>query len=316
MKRSTATALGLGTVAAAGIGLAIALAPDEAEAQPRPKPKPEPEPKPKPEPEPRPEPTPRPKPKPRPTPTPPPPPKPKPKPRPKPKPKPKPTPTPPPRPSPEPAPKKPPKAKLSKVGAAERRNAALAVVAQPDTHQERNMRRRAGQSLADWLANCAYWDTYPNAPLKLDPKKRTHKNYIRAWIRIRGYVERGLKLLPQLGPHPVFPKWPLSTGHQNWHRWALAVAFASTLRTAPKLREAFKKAWFWCYHDKKGKVWRQRWEGKVVAGVKANPEGLLADAGVWLGGPRTWPSGVRALERWPETVTKAYLAANDVMVKV
>lgn len=149
--------------------------------------------------------------------------------------------------------------------------------------------------------------------MKLDPANKTHARFIKAWLRIRQYVGKGLTLLPNLGKHPV-----LSNGNavadQNWHRWALAVSFASPLRTVGPLRTGFKKAWHYVFLDAGGSKWNADNVGKNVGGQRVGVEGLLAEAAVWHTA-LSFPEAHRTLLRWPETMTKAYASANNIMVR-
>jgi hypothetical protein len=243
---------------------------------------------------------------------------------------PRPAPVPIPRPSPKPKSKRPRKTVVPKpepsdvppptgsskdkmAGGTERRNAAFAVVGQPLTYAQRSMQKRDDQALEDWLTNVAYWDTYPNAPTKLDPKNKSHKSFIKAWARLREYVRKGLSLLPNLGKHPVHADSP-DVSQKNWQRWALAVAFSSPLRTVEKLREGFRLAWHFVFFDKTGLAWQHKHIGKPIEGISASLEGLMADAAVYLA-TNSIPEAHRQLDRWPETLTKAFASAHNTMVK-
>ena len=208
----------------------------------------------------------------------------------------------------------PPKAnKKDKIaGGTERRNSALTLVLQPTSHS-RGVQRGENQALADWLADVAYWNTYPDAPTKIDPNNAGHKRYVKAWLRIRQYIGKGLTLLPNLGKHPVRPEAP-QAAHDNWHRWALAVSFSSPLRTAGQLRSGFKKAWHYVLLDPNGIKWQHQHLTKRVGGLMVDIDGLLAEAAVWHSAV-SYPEAHRTLQRWPETLTKAFASANNIMTK-
>ena len=234
-------------------------------------------------------------------------PKPEPKPEPELKPEPK-------EPKPEPSPEKVPSEKPTKTGAGkEARNASMVVVVPPSSWKGRE--REPNQKQADWLTNVAFWQSYPEAPLKLDLKNKGHETLVTAWVRIHSYVTRGLKLLPKLGDVPMLPSGLQNdVARKNWHRWALAMAFRSPARTVEMLRKIFKTGWEHVFKDDAGKAWRKHWEGKRVAGQKVTLEGLIGEAGQWLGLPgRTYTGAMEALEAWPKTLTKAFAAVNDTM---
>lgn len=193
------------------------------------------------------------------------------------------------------------------AGSGERRTAAIIVVASPTSYPPRNKTKQSGQAQADWLADVAYWSAYPNAPAAIDPKDASHKRWVKAWLRIRAYVTKGLALKPKLGEHPI-KAGVSSLANENWQRWALAVAFSSPLRTAAALREGYKKAWNYVFLDAKGVVWQNQHMSKKVAGTIVSIEGLMADVAVWM--REGYAEGRRQLDKWPETVTKAFASAN------
>lgn len=198
------------------------------------------------------------------------------------------------------------------AGGKERRNAAIAVVGKPETFPPRE-RTRGGKDLGDWLADVAFWSTYPDAPTTLDPKSRAQKKYVQAWVRIRAYVGRGLTLEPQLGAHPINPAAP-QKGQDDWRRWALAVAFATELRTAEALRSAFAKAWNYCLLDVDGVRWVTSLVKKSVSGHRITLEGLMADAAVWLSKLPKAEAHAQLL-LWPQTATKAFGSANQTALE-
>lgn len=147
----------------------------------------------------------------------------------------------------------------------------------------------------------------------MDPNDATHKSYIKAWARMRGYVTRGLALLPTLGPHPVAPLSPAGA-HDDWHRWALAVSFASSLRSGPELQSAFKKAWNYVFTDTEGFMWAGKNANTTVGGVRVAIDGLMADVAVFVG-THGAEEAKRLIAQWPESSTKALAAANRVMAR-
>ena len=170
------------------------------------------------------------------------------------------------------------------------------------------------KDLVYWLTDCAFWGTYRDAPTVLSASSPDDEQFRRAWIRIRSYVDRGMSLLPSLGTNPVLGSSSTAAGNANWQRWALAVAFRSSVRTVAALREGYKKGFFWLFKDPKGVAWRKRLKGTTVQGEAVEDDGLLGEAAVLMTG-RTWPAAVGLLEQWPATVTKAFTAANGISTR-
>lgn len=222
-----------------------------------------------------------------------------------------------PRRSPEPIPNQQPT--VSGAGA-EARNAALVLVARPAAvrHRGKVVRRSANQKLTDWLTYAAFWATYPEAPQKLDPKGgREHRNWLRAWVRIQGFVSRGLRLLPKLGQPPPLSFVPArfsATPHavSNWQRWALALSFKSKVRTVAELREAYRHAATWLSTDARGLRFRNALGGRFVGGQRVTMDGLLGEVAQWFaqGGKASLLQGASG---WPrKTLTKAFFATNGI----
>ena len=227
----------------------------------------------------------------------------------------------PPKPAPKPAPAESSAAQLG----IEAHNAAIVVLEgvkyRDATVRGRKFSTTAKPGTADyrkaivyWLTDVVLYATYPESPTVLSATDKAQARYREAWVRLRSYVDRGLALAPQLGAHPVLGGEANKTANDNWRRWALAVAYRSTVRTVPALREAYKKAWFWIFKDPKGREWLQSNLGKMVQGERAEADGLLGESAVLLTG-RSWPDALRLLEAWPQTVTKSYTATNGITGK-
>lgn len=69
----------------------------------------------------------------------------------------------------------------------ERANAGIAVRTKP-SHHPRGEARKPGQSDADWLANVAYWESWPAGPTKI----AAGSSFAPIWTRIRRYVVAAL----------------------------------------------------------------------------------------------------------------------------
>ncbi len=80
---------------------------------------------------------------------------------------------------------------------AENANARQAAAMQPKTYK--NESQQPGQSLRDWLANVAYWATYPSAPRKIT----TQRSWAKAWMRIARIVEAELLNRPTTTTTPT-----------------------------------------------------------------------------------------------------------------
>lgn len=95
-------------------------------------------------------------------------------------------------------------------------NAAIAVQERPKTWGKSGRARKKGQSEQAWLTNWAYYETYPNAPDKIDlPEDAVAAA---AWKRISAEVTRllALSLVPNPGWAPGFITWPLARQPDTW----------------------------------------------------------------------------------------------------
>jgi hypothetical protein len=72
----------------------------------------------------------------------------------------------------------------------EKRNAVLAVSRRPTSHPRG--KRRGSRAWEGWLTDVAFFETFPKAPTKINPKSKAHKGFVRAWLRIRSYVRAAL----------------------------------------------------------------------------------------------------------------------------
>lgn len=202
---------------------------------------------------------------------------------------------------------------------AEARNVALVLVARPRAvrHGGKVLRREPKQKLVDWLTYAAFWVTYPEAPQRLDPKGgREQRNWYRAWVRIQGFVARGLRLLPKLGTAPPLSFVPSRLSESthaanNWRRWALALSFKSKLRTVEALRSRYRQAATWLSTNPRGLRFRNTVVGRMVGGQRVTMDGLLGEVAQWFAG------GIAVVldeaNRWPKaSLTKAYFATNGI----
>ena len=163
--------------------------------------------------------------------------------------------------------------------ATEMRNAAIVAVDQPTRYEKRPAPFNAWkgtndkQKLTDWLANVAFWESYPDAPSKLDSKDARHKGHIAAWMRIRDYVARSLDAQKKVPPEPPGGGVP----PRGWRIWAAAMPNASAIRRADAVVSAWKDARrFFATPD--GGAIAQRDTGLKAGNRKASLSGLLAEA--------------------------------------
>lgn len=197
--------------------------------------------------------------------------------------------------------------KDSLSGAAEMRNAAIAAAQQPHTF-ERNVApynawkaSNPKQALADWLANVAYWTTYPTAPIKLSATDPSHRPYVQAWVRIRQHIDKALARVRDSGK----PEQGLS--ELGWKQWAAVMTLASGIRTDAALRDAYRKALAYLQSPNGSKV-SSRDMGKALAnGQRVTTSGLLAEAATRV------PIGkLTELTHWRENPSRAFWTANGM----
>jgi hypothetical protein len=185
------------------------------------------------------------------------------------------------------------------AGAAEIRNSALAVAYLPVRYKTR--RKAASQSSADWIANVAYWATYPEAPVKIAKGDRQWAN---VWLRVRGIVGRMLdrrKGLPLA--NPVSGSDPAAADSRSWQVLALIVGETSTLRVPSELAARYRDAAAWMGGE--GKGWVERWRGTDLGGgVKVTDSGLVVE--VMLRTDRS------KIDEWATKPTRAFFAGNGV----
>lgn len=72
----------------------------------------------------------------------------------------------------------------------EKRNAAIACNRNPKTHP--NGKRRGDRPQDVWLTDVAYWETYDQGPLLIDPERASHKEFARGWARIFAHMKECL----------------------------------------------------------------------------------------------------------------------------
>ncbi|TPV93776.1 MAG: hypothetical protein B7733_18635 [Myxococcales bacterium FL481] len=127
------------------------------------------------------------------------------------------------------------------AAATEMRNAAVVAVDQPTKYDKKTKPyntwkgTNAKQSITDWLTNVAYWESYPQAPTRLNPKDDSHKRYITAWLRLRDYVARSLDAQKKVPADPPGGGVP----PRGWKIWAASMPNASAVRST----DAIVKAW-------------------------------------------------------------------------
>lgn len=141
------------------------------------------------------------------------------------------------------------RARMGQSGVLEVRNAGDAVYFKPKESANAPApynRQRQGQPLKYWLTDHAYFATYPNAPKQLDPKNPKHANYIKAWKRILGYVERAMAV----GDPGKSPK--LGVPSEDYGRFVLRMAATGPkhLQHAQNLRAYYSGALDWTYDNK------------------------------------------------------------------
>ena len=61
-------------------------------------------------------------------------------------------------------------------------------------------KKKTGQPLVNWLTNVAYWMTYPDAPIQIDPGQ--HPQWVHVWLRIQKCVGNKLGILGEPLPTP------------------------------------------------------------------------------------------------------------------
>lgn len=230
-------------------------------------------------------------------------------------------------PAPPPEPK-PGTARADLRGAAEHRNAAIAVAngayrdalaaqaakARGDSVDPYEYKGARRQKLADWLANIAYWTTYPKGPYKLDPKDAAHKPYIAAWVRIRKDVGGMLALNKKLGAAKRNPVTGSDTGSpdsRNWRAWAFAMWATSPYRRVSDLVNMYRKAAGYLQDTAEGRSVVKRDVGTDVqtdtGTIRVTTSGLLAEAALRV------PSG--ALTRtthWRKNPSRAFFATTTI----
>ncbi|MCA9716928.1 MAG: peptidoglycan-binding protein [Myxococcales bacterium] len=204
--------------------------------------------------------------------------------------------------------------------AAERRNAAIAVVDRPPfSEQERvNNGRQADESDQDWLARWAYWASYPNGPA--DPTAEgTDERYRAAYTRIRNYIERMWPAIRRLSPvNPVAPeRGANSQASRNWHKWALVMESASRLRDPGELAKNYQRAWDFMFRRKRGQEWTAALAHQKLHGIPVTTSGLVAlAADAFATGYQKYPKeGAKAVNHALEALvepkaTAAFLSAN------
>ena len=165
------------------------------------------------------------------------------------------------------------------AAATEMRNAAIVAVDQPTKYDKRPAPYNAwkgsnpNQKLTDWLTNVAYWESYPNAPTKLDPKNSAHKPFIAAWLRLRDYVARSYDAQKKIPPTPPGGGVP----PRGWKVWAAAMPNASAVRSADAIVSAWASARRY-FATPSGAAIAKRDTGLSAGPRKTTLSGLLAEA--------------------------------------
>jgi hypothetical protein len=191
------------------------------------------------------------------------------------------------------------------AGAAEIRNAAVAVAYLPTAYRRggRVERKERNQKLEDWLANVAYWTTYPEGPRKLGNESKD-KPFIAAWLRLRDHVASMLttrKGLPLAEPLKGSP--PESKASRAWQTWALTMTRASSLADTRELSKRFETAVRYL-GSKEGEGLRAS-IGTEVGGAKVTASGLVAEIALRDADRENLP-------RWSERPTRAFFATTGV----
>lgn len=230
-------------------------------------------------------------------------------------------------PAPPPEPK-PGTARADLRGAAEHRNAAIAVAnaAYRDALAAQVAKARGEdvglfrykgarrQKLADWLANVAYWITYPKGPYKLDPKDAAHKPYIAAWLRCRKDVGGMLSLNKKLGAAKKNPVTGADTGDpasRAWRAWAFAMWATSPYRKVSQLVDTYRKAAGFLGDTAEGRSVVRRDVGTDVktdtGTIRVTTSGLMAEAALRV------PSGkLTRTTHWRKSPSRAFFATTTI----
>lgn len=208
--------------------------------------------------------------------------------------------------SPAPAPPPPAKLATSKsdlAAAAEKRNSAIAVVSRPKSAQHGGTTvSRTTQSDADWLANIAYWATYPDAPTKIGNPKTDPSQAVwaAAWLRCRDAVQRCIALQKTLAPSPV-----PALNKMQWELLAMTLATTSGLRSSGAIASAVKAAHAWYADSPAGKDLAKRDLGAQTVSGPVTSSGLLAETATRVPHPETTVA-------WRKSPSRSFWAANGL----
>lgn len=194
------------------------------------------------------------------------------------------------------------------AAAAEARNAALVVTSRPTTYPRLTKKYGGGKYRLDyWLANVAYWSTYPEGPTKLLPKDATHKPYIAAWVRIWKYVKGMLALSKKLPKQTPLAIEGNADANRNWFAWALAMWASSGLRTVNELTDTYVKATRYLAQTTSGKKVVRRDIGTKAGPVDITGSGLTAAAAIRV------PTGeLTAVTNWRQRPSRSFWTANGI----
>lgn len=198
--------------------------------------------------------------------------------------------------------------KLNISSATEMRNAAIVSAEKPLVFEKNAPPYNkwkgsdAGQSLPAWLANVAYWTTYPNAPVRLDPKNGDHANYIKAWVRIHKHVKQALAKVAQLPAKAPVPK---TLNEMAWKKWGAALALSSGVRSPAAIVDAYKKALRFVNADGAAVVSRDL--GKPIGPYVVTLSGLLGEAAARVPGGK-----LSGLTNWRKNPSRAFLVTNTL----
>lgn len=191
------------------------------------------------------------------------------------------------------------------AGAAEMRNAAIVAIEKPTTFERNSAPYNVWkgsdpkQTFADWLANVAFWTTYPTAAVKLSSSAKD-KPYVAAWLRIRGHVKRALAKAQTLGAPPA-----KGLSDRAWKKWGAMMAISSGLRSDAAIRDAYKKAV--AYLNAAGAKVSVRDIGKKAGPQKVSLSGILAEAAIRVPGGQ-----LSELPNWIHKPSRAFWVTNTM----
>jgi hypothetical protein len=192
----------------------------------------------------------------------------------------------------------------SQAGATEMRNAAIVAVDAPTTYPKNaapyNVWKGSNknQKLNDWLANVAYWATYPTGPVVL---KKSDTKYVQAWLRIRKYIDQA-----QAAAKGAKGKPPIPVPENAWKKFAAAMALSSDVRSSAAVAKHAKAGFG--YLSNRGKpIAKRDINDPLPGGGMVMPSGLTAASAVYSKAGR-----LSDLAKWRPKPPRAFWVANGL----